>query len=109
MKRKKLGIASPWDIPAAVGAVLLFGNFAVFVALLITAMGRVFLEPVVAIVTAALLLAGILCHLVTRRKTGKLWRRLLLAAIAANLLIVAFYVLATILMVLAWADVGKEG
>lgn len=103
MKRERLGISGPWDIPAAVFAVLLFVNFLVFAALLVTAMGLVFLEPAAAVSTGAVLLAGIVCHLVTRRKTGKLWRRLLLGGIGANLLIVAFYILAAVLMVMAWS------
>ena len=64
--------------------------------------GVLFLDPVPAVFTGLLLLLGILCHLMTRRRTGKLWRRLLLGGIAADFLVVAFYVLTAVVMVMAW-------
>lgn len=105
-KGRPLGIETPWDIAAAVLFVLLAGNFLVSVVLAFTAMGLIFLEPAPAVATAALLLLGILCHLATRRRTARLWRRLLLAGIAANFLIVAFFVLAAALMLAAWANLS---
>ena len=99
---KPLGINSPWDIAAAVMSVLLYGNFLVFLTFCIVAMGLVFVEPAVAMTTAVILLLGIFCHFLTRRRTVKLWRRLQLGGIAANFLIVVFYVLFFILMLQAW-------
>lgn len=99
---KPLGINSPWDIGAAVMSVLLYGNFLVFLTFCVVAMGLVFVEPVVAMATAVILLLGIICHFLTRRRSVKIWRRLLLGGIAANFLIVAFYVLIFVLMLQAW-------
>ena len=97
-------IQSIWDLPAAVMAVLLYGNFATFVVLLIVAMGLVFLEPAFVIVTAVFLLLGIACHFVTRRKTAKLWRRLLLGGVAANLVVMALYAVVVAALVMAWME-----
>lgn len=103
MKEKKpLGIKTPWDIAPAVLSFLLYGNFVVFVVLCVAAIGLVFIEPAVAVATAILLLLGIACHFATRRRSVKLWRRLLLGGIAANFLITAFYVLIFAMMLLAW-------
>ena len=107
MTMKKLGIKSRWDIAPAVLAVLLYGNFLVFLVLCAAAVGLVFLEPVVPVLTAVLLLLGIACHLATRRRTSKLWRRLLLGSIAANFLIVVFFVIAVWVMMAAWMDLAK--
>lgn len=102
MKEKKaLGINSPWDIPPAVMSVLLYGNFAVLLGCCLWAVGLVLAEPAAAVATAVLLLLGMLCHFITHRRTVKLWRRLLLGGIAANFLIVGFYVLIFVLMIQA--------
>ena len=102
MSKKPLGIQSLWELAAAVMAVLLYLDFLVIALLGAAAIGVLFLDPVPAVFTGLLLLLGILCHLVTRRRTGKLWRRLLLGGIAADFLVVAFYVLTAVVMVMAW-------
>lgn len=102
MSKKPLGIQSLWELAAAVMAVLLYLDFLVIVLLGAAAIGVLFLDPVPAVFTGLLLLLGILCHLITRRRTGKLWRRLLLGGIAADFLVVAFYVLTAVVMVMAW-------
>ena len=78
MSKKPLGIQSLWELAAAVMAVLLYLDFLVIALLGAAAIGVLFLDPVPAVFTGLLLLLGILCHLMTRRRTGKLWRRLLL-------------------------------
>lgn len=100
---KRFGIKGGWDIPAAVMAAALYINFLVTLALLAAAMGVVLMYPAPSIVTGALLLAGIVLHLVTRTKTCKLWRRLLLGGIAANGLIVLFLCGLIFLMLAAWS------
>ena len=102
MSKKPLGIQSLWELAAAVMAVLLYLDFMVIALLGAAAIGVLFLDPVPAVFTGLLLLLGILCHLMTRRRTGKLWRRLLLGGIAADFLVVAFYVLTAVVMVMAW-------
>lgn len=102
MSKKPLGIQSLWELAAAVMAVLLYLDFLVIVLLGAAAIGVLFLDPVPAVFTGLLLLLGILCHLITRRRTGKLWRRLLLGGIAADFLVVTFYVLTAVVMVMAW-------
>lgn len=102
MGKKPFGLQSRWDIPAAAAAVLLYANFAAVLTVLAAAMGMLFLYGFFPIVTALLLLAGVLCHFITRRRTGRLWRRLLLGGIAANLLIAALYMLTVVLFALAW-------
>ena len=102
MSKKPLGIQSLWELAAAVMAVLLYMDFLVIALLGAAAIGVLFLDPVPAVFTGLLLLLGILCHLMTRRRTGKLWRRLLLGGIAADFLVVAFYVLTAVVMVMAW-------
>jgi hypothetical protein len=102
MSKKPLGIQSLWELAAAVMAVLLYLDFLVIALLGAAAIGVLFLDPVPAVFTGLLLLLGILCHLMTRRRTGKLWRRLLLGGIAADFLVVAFYVLTAVVMVMAW-------
>lgn len=101
MSKKPLGIQSLWELAAAVMAVLLYLDFLVIALLGAAAIGVLFLDPVPAVFTGLLLLLGILCHLITRRRTGKLWRRLLLGGIAADFLVVAFYVLTAVVMVMA--------
>ena len=108
MSKKPLGIQSLWELAAAVMAVLLYLDFLVIALLGAAAIGVLFLDPVPAVFTGLLLLLGILCHLMTRRRTGKLWRRLLLGGIAANFLLVAFFVLAVGMMVMAWTNVGRS-
>jgi len=100
---EKLGIRSRWDIVPAVVSVLLYLNFLIFLVLLFTATGVLILYPAPSLLTAGLLIAAIVTHLVTQRKSCKLWRRLLLGGIAANFLIVLFFVLALVVMVAAWA------
>ena len=102
MSKKPLGIQSLWELAAAVMAVLLYLDFLGIALLGAAAIGVLFLDPVPAVFTGLLLLLGILCHLMTRRRTGKLWRRLLLGGIAADFLVVAFYVLTAVVMVMAW-------
>ncbi len=102
MGKRPFGLQSRWDIPAAVAAVLLFANFLVVLALLLAAMGMLFFYGFFPMATALLLLAGILCHFITRKRSCKLWRRLLLGGIASNILIAALYVLAMVLFTLAW-------
>ena len=102
MSKKPLGIQSLWELAAAVMAVLLYLDFLVIALLGAAAIGVLFLDPVPAVFTGLLLLLGILCHLMTWRRTGKLWRRLLLGGIAADFLVVAFYVLTAVVMVMAW-------
>lgn len=102
MSKKPLGIQSLWELAAAVMAVLLYLDFLVIALLGAAAIGVLFLDPVPAVFTGLLLLLGTLCHLMTRRRTGKLWRRLLLGGIAADFLVVAFYVLTAVVMVMAW-------
>ncbi|MDE6837446.1 MAG: hypothetical protein K2P33_03530 [Acutalibacter sp.] len=102
MSKKPLGIQSLWELAAAVMAVLLYLDFLVIALLGAAAIGVLFLDPVPVVFTGLLLLLGILCHLMTRRRTGKLWRRLLLGGIAADFLVVAFYVLTAVVMVMAW-------
>ena len=102
MSKKPLGIQSLWELAAAVMAVLLYLDFLVIALLGAAAIGVLFRDPVPAVFTGLLLLLGILCHLMTRRRTGKLWRRLLLGGIAADFLVVAFYVLTAVVMVMAW-------
>ena len=108
MRNMPLKMESAWDIPAAALALLLAMNFLAFTALCFTAMGMVFLDPAAAVITAVLLLLGICCHFATRHRTSKLWRRLLLGGIAANFLLVAFFVLAVGMMVMAWTNVGRS-
>ncbi len=102
MKKGSLGLQSGWDVLAAVAAILLYGNFLAFIVLLFAAIGMLLLYPEFSIVTSVLLLCGILMHFITRRKTAKLWRRLLFGSVAANLLIVAFYILAVAVFAMAW-------
>lgn len=92
-ERKSLGVNNPWDIAAAVVAVVLYLNFIVMAVLGIGIVGMLFLEPAAAVATAVLLLIGILCHFATKRRTSKLWRRLLLGGIASNFLIVVLFAL----------------
>lgn len=99
---KKVGIQTPWDIAPALLALLLYGNFVLFFILLFAAMGVLFLYPALPVVTAILLLVSITAHLATRKRSCKLWRRLLLGGIAANFFVVAFYVAAFVLMAAAW-------
>ena len=99
---KKAGIQTPWDIAPAILALLLYGNFVVFLVLLATAMGVLFLYPFSPIATSILLLIAITVHLITRKRSCKLWHRLLLGGIAANFLVVAFYVGMIVIMSLAW-------
>lgn len=103
---EKLGIRSRWDIVPAVLSVLLYINFIVFLILFFAATGVLLLYAAPSMLTAGLLIAAIITHLVTQRKTCKLWRRLLLGGIAANFLIVIIFVLAIFLMVAAWGDIA---
>lgn len=102
MSRKPLGIRSLWDLAAAVISLLLYLNFLVIAVLCAAAVGMMLLDPVPAVCTAIFLLLGILCHFVTRHRTGKLWRRLLLGGIAANFLMIGFYVFMAAAVVMAW-------
>ena len=104
----KLGIRSRWDIAPAVLAVLLYINFLVFIILLFAATGDLFLYAAPSILTAALLIAAIIAHLITRNRACKLWRRLLLGAIWANFLIIAAFVAIGAVMIFSWLDVIKE-
>ena len=106
MSKKPLKMESLWDIPAAVMTLLLGIHFTAVAALCFAAIGMVFLEPAVAVVTAMLLLLGIVCHFVTRHKTSRLWRRLLLGAIGANFLLVACFVAVVCMMIMAWTNIG---
>lgn len=104
----KLGIKSRWDIVPAMLSVLLYINFIVIIVLLFTATGALFLYPEPSLLTAGMLIAAIITHLITRRRTCKLWRRLLLGAIAANFLIIAIFILLIVVSVAAWMDVVKQ-
>lgn len=106
MSKKPLKMESLWDIPAAVMTLLLGIHFTAVAALCFAAIGMVFLEPAVAVVTAVQLLLGIVCHFVTRHKTSRLWRRLLLGAIGANFLLVACFVAVVCMMIMAWTNIG---
>lgn len=101
----KLGMKTPWDIAPAILSALLYLNFLAFLVTLFAATGALLLSPVPSLLSGGLLFLGIVAHLVTRRRSGKLWRRLLLGGIAAGFLIVAFYVLAAVLMTAAWMGV----
>ncbi len=105
---EKLGIKSRWDIVPAVLSVLMYINFIVFIVLLFTATGVLFLYAAPSLLTAGMLIAAIIAHLVTRSKTCKLWRRLLLGAIFVNFLIIAIYILLIVVSVAAWMDVVKQ-
>lgn len=100
----KLGIRSWWDVVPALLSVLLYINFMVFIVLIFAATGALFLYSAPSLLTAGLLIAAIITHLVTRRRSCKLWRRLLLGGIAANFLIVAFFVLVMVMMAAAWGS-----
>ena len=100
----KLGIKSWWDIAPAALSVLLYINFIVFMVLLFTATGVLFLYTAPSLLTAGLLITAIIAHLITHRKSCKLWRRLLLGGIAANFLIVVFFVLVMVMMVAIWGN-----
>lgn len=102
----KLGINSRWDIVPAALSVLLYINFIVFIVLLFAATGVLFLYSAPSLLTAGLLIAAIITHLVTNRKSSKLWRRLLLGGIAANLMIILFFVLTVVVMMAAWGNVS---
>ena len=105
---EKLGIKSRWDLVPAVLSVLLYINFLVFVILLFAATGVLFLYAAPSILTSALLIAAIIAHLITRHRSCKLWRRLLLGAIGANFLIIAAFIVIGVVMVFSWLDVMKE-
>ena len=104
----KLGIKSRWDIVPAVLSVLMYINFIVFIVLLFTATGVLFLYSAPSLLTGGMLIAAIIAHLVTRRRTCKLWRRLLLGAIAANFLIIAIFIILIVVSVAAWMDVANQ-
>lgn len=99
---EKLGIKSRWDIAPAVLAVLMYVNFIVFIILLFMDTGALFLYPEPSLLTAGMLIAGIIAHLITRRKACKLWRRLLLGAIAANFLVIIILIVLVVVAVTAW-------
>lgn len=101
---EKFGIKSRWDIAAAVMAILLYVNFLVFAGFSVSAFVAGYFEVAVLMVTAVLLIIGIVCHLVTRSKTSKLWRRLLLGGIAANLVLIIIFILITVVLVLCMFD-----
>lgn len=101
---KKLGIQNTWDIAAAVMAILLYVNFLVFAGFCVSAVVAGYFELTVLVVTAVFLIIGIICHLVTRSKTSKLWRRLLLGSIAANLVLIIIFILITVVLVLCMFD-----
>lgn len=101
---EKLGIKSRWDIVPAVLSVLLYINFVVFAILAFAATGVLFMYPAPSLLTAGMLIAAIIAHLVTRRRTCRLWRRLLLGGIAANFLIIVFFIVIAAVMMAAWMD-----
>lgn len=101
MKKQK-ALKTPWDLPVLVMAILLYGNFVTIAVLCVAAIGRILLEPAAVMVTCVLLILGIAVHLVCRRRCTKLWRRLLLGAVAANFFVVAFFILVAVMMILAW-------
>lgn len=102
MKIERKGQFSPWDIIAAAMAVLLLANFLLFGILCIAAIGMAF-DPVLAFLTGVELLLGLVVLLPAKRlKVKKLWRRLLIAGVVCNALIVVFLCAAVILMLAAW-------
>lgn len=101
---KRLGIKSRWDIAAAVMAILLYVNFLVFAGFCVSAVAADYFELAVLMVTAVLLIIGIVCHLATRSRTSKLWRRLLLGGIAANLALIIIFILITVVLVFFMFD-----
>ena len=102
---EKLGIKSRWDIAPAVFSVLLYLNFIVMLMLFFTATGALLLYAAPSMLTAGLLIVGIITHLITRHRACKLWRRLLLGGIGANFLMIIFFVLVVFMMISAWGDI----
>lgn len=101
---QKLGIKSGWDVAPAALSVLLYINFVVFAILAFTATGVLFMYAAPSMLTAGMLIAAIIAHLVTRRRACKLWRRLLLGGIAANFLIILFFIIIAAAVAAAWVQ-----
>lgn len=79
------------DLVAAIASVILGLNFIAFLILSVPAIGASF-DPVLAIVTAALLIVGLIVRLILIRfNVSKLWRRILLVAIICNFLVVVVF------------------
>lgn len=102
MKGKRSVKMGPWDIAAAVLAVLLLANFLGFVIVCFVAIGLAF-DPVEFMVTGIFLLLGILFLPLAKRKCGsRLWKRLLWAGVIANTLIVLFLCVLFMAMLSVW-------
>jgi len=102
VKEKKNAKMGPWDIAAAVLAVLLLANFLGFVIVCFVAIGLAF-DPVEFMVTGIFLLLGILFLPLAKRKCGsRLWKRLLWAGVIADTLIVLFLCGVFAVMLAAW-------
>ncbi len=102
MKEKRSVKMGPWDVAAAVAAGLLLTNFLVYVIVCAAAIGMAF-DLVEIMVTGVLLLLGLVL-LPLERKYGrsKLWKRLLLAGVIGNGLIVLCFCAVFVIMIAAW-------
>lgn len=79
------------DLVAAAASVVLGLNFIAFLILSLPAIGASF-DPVLAIVTAILLIVGLIVRLILKRfEVSKLWRRILLGTIICNFLIIVVF------------------
>ena len=91
MKEKKAEGFSPVDLVAATTATVLGLNFTAFLILSLPAIGASF-DPVLAIVTAAFVIIGLIIRLILRRfGASKFWRRILLATVICNFCIVIVF------------------
>lgn len=87
-----------WGMTTGAVAIILLLNFLAVVVLFVTGT-ELLLEPAAGIVAAVLILFGLLAGFFAKRRgVGKLWRRLLIASIAVNFLIIAYYCAAVILI-----------
>ncbi len=93
---------SPWDIASAVMAMLLLANFLVF-AIVCAAAIEIAFDLVEMMVTGVLLLLGlILLPLARKYDRSKIWKRLLLAGVIGNGLIVLCFCAAFAVLIAAW-------
>lgn len=101
-KEKKTKLTAGDRLAAAL-AILLYGNFLMVLLFAVFAMGKLLLEPIFPLGTGGLALFGLIGLPASRRLgVGKLWRRLLLGAVAGTLLIITLYCFLFAAMVLAW-------
>ncbi len=91
------------DLLAASLAAALYLDFLVNLSVGIFALGLLIVNPIFGVLTAVLVLLGLVGFPIARRMgASRLWRRLLTGALASGFLVIAFFCLAYIAMVLAW-------